>query len=172
MPCGGLIHAADNAVGVRACGAAQLSDRLGHRTDGMLPQQFQHAHVLPHSEAAAVPIFQPCSQLAKRRRKFPLAVDVRVIQRGRASTQRYQIMQRIENLVTRFLTALMRGHDLITVDDLDAIDVAFHRHGPEGRRARDAVRDVVEACELILSIVREISVGSRSRFGYDSGGPI
>ena len=91
----------------------------------MLPQQFQHAHVLPHSEAAAVPIFQPCSQFAKRRRKFPLAVDVRVIQSGRASTQRYQIMQRIENLVARFIAALMRGHDLITVDDLNAIDVAL-----------------------------------------------
>jgi len=54
----------------------------------MLPQQFQHAHVLPDSDAAAVPIFQPCSQFGKRRREFPIAVDVRVIQSGRTSTQR------------------------------------------------------------------------------------
>ena len=66
-------------------------------------------------------------------------------------------MQRIENLVPRLIAALMGGHDLITVDDLNVIDIAFHRHGLEGRRARDAVRCVVEACELILVDFRGLS---------------
>ncbi len=113
MPRGRFGHAANDSIGVRACGAAQLFDCLGHRWDGMLPQQFQHAHVLPDSEAAAVPIFQPCSQFAKRRREFPIAVDVRVVQSGRASGKRRQIMQRIKNLITRFIAPFMCGHDLI-----------------------------------------------------------
>ena len=46
MPRGSLTHAANDSVGIGALGAAQLFDRLRHRTDGMLPQQFQHAHVL------------------------------------------------------------------------------------------------------------------------------
>ena len=157
LPSGRFIHTANDAVGVRAVGAAQLFDRLRHRWNRMLPQQFQHAHVLPHSEAAAVPIFQPCSQFAKRRRKFPVAINVRVIQSGRASTQRHQIMQRIKNLVARFIAALMRGHDLELMNDVDPIDVAFHRDGLEGHRSRDAVRHVVEACELILVDFRGLS---------------
>ncbi len=116
----------------------------------MLPQQFQHAHVLPDSDTAAVPILQPCSQFAKRRREFPVAVDVRVIQSGRASIQRHQVMQRIKHLVARFVAANMRGHDLEFMDDVDPIDVAFHRHGLEGHRSRNAVRHVVKACELVL----------------------
>jgi hypothetical protein len=122
----------------------------------MLPQQFQHAHVLPHPKAAAVPILQPCSQFAKRRREFPIAVDVRVIQSGRSSTQRHQIMQRIKNLVARFIAANMRGDDLIAVNDVNSIDVTFHRHGLEGHRSWNAVRHVVEACELVLIDFRRL----------------
>ena len=80
-------------------------------------------------------------------------------------------MQRIKNLVTRLIAALMRGHDLeLTVDDLNPIDVAFHRDGLEGRRSRDTVRHVVEAGELILIDFRGLSgagvetmLGQRSR---------
>jgi len=116
----------------------------------MLPQQLKHAHVLPDSDAAAVPILQPYSQFAERRREFPIAVDVRVIQSGRSSTQRHQIMQRIKHLVPRLIAANVRRHDLKLMDDVDPIDVAFHRDGLESHRSRNAVRYVVEACELIL----------------------
>lgn len=157
MPRGRFGHAANDSIGVRACGATQLLDHLRHRWNRMVPQQFQHAHILPDSDATAVPIFQPCSQFAKDRREFPVAINVRVIQSGRTSTQRHQIVQRIKHLVTRFITANMRGHDLITVDDLNAIDVAFHRHHLESGRSGDAVAHIVEACELILVDFRGLS---------------
>jgi len=150
LPRGRLTHAANDSVGIGALGAAQLLDRLCHRTDGVLPQQFQHADELPDSGAGTVPPFQTRSQFVKRRRKFPITVDVRVVQSGRASRKRRQIMQRIENLVTRFIAALMGGHDLIVMHDVNAIDVAFDRHGFEGGRSWNAVADVVEACELVL----------------------
>ncbi len=131
MPRGSLTHAANDSVGIGALGATQLPDRLRHRTDGVLPQQFQHADELPYSGADTVPLFQPRSQFVKHRRKFPRTVDVRVVQSGRTSRKRRQIMQRIENLVTRFITALMCGHDLIVMHNVNAIDVAFDRHGLE-----------------------------------------
>ena len=59
-------------------------------------------------------------------------------------------MQRIKHLVTRFVAALMGGHDLILMHDVNAIDIAFDRHSLESDRPWDAVRDLVEACELIL----------------------
>ena len=116
----------------------------------MLPQQFQHADELPYSDAGTVPPFQSRTQFVKRRRKFPRAVDVRVVQSGRTSRKRRQIMQRIENLVTRFIAALMGGHDLIVMHDVNAIDVVFDRHGLESGRSWDAVADVVEPGELVL----------------------
>ena len=76
MPCGRFGHAANDSVGIGALGAAQLFDRLRHRTDGVLPQQFQHADELPYSGADAVPLFQSRSQFVKHRGKFPIAVDV------------------------------------------------------------------------------------------------
>ena len=150
MPCGRLTHAANDSVGIGALGAAQLFDRLRHRTDGVLPQQFQHADELPYSGADTVPLFQSRSQFVKHRRKFPIAVDIRVIQSGRTSRKCRQIMQWIENLVARFIAAMMCGHDPIVMHDVNAIDVAFDRHGLESGRSRDAVADVVEPGELVL----------------------
>jgi len=63
-------------------------------------------------------------------------------------------MQRIKNLVARLIATAMRGHDLIVTDDVNVIDVAFHRHVFEGYRSRHAVTDVVEACELVLIDLR------------------
>ena len=65
-------------------------------------------------------------------------------------------MQRIKHLVARFVTADMRGDDLKLMNDVDPIDVAFHRDGLEGHRSRNAVRDVVEACELVLVDFRRL----------------
>ena len=59
-------------------------------------------------------------------------------------------MQRIENLVARFIAALMCGHDPIVMHDVNAINVAFDRHGLESGRSRDGVADVVEPGELVL----------------------
>ena len=97
-----------------------------------------------------MPLFQSRSQFVKRRRKFPRAVDVRVVQSGRTSRKCRQIMQRIENLAARFIAALMCGHDLIVMHDVNAIDVAFDRHRLESGRSWNAVAHIVEACELVL----------------------
>lgn len=59
-------------------------------------------------------------------------------------------MQRIENLVAGFIAADMRGHNLIVLDDVNAIDVAFDRHGLEGIASRNAVANVLETGELVL----------------------
>lgn len=157
MPRGCFTHAANDSVGIGALGAAQLFDRLRHRTDGVLPQQFQHADELPYSDAGTVPPFQTRSQFVKCRWKFPRAVDVRVVQSGRTSRKCRQIMQWIENLVARFIAALMCGHDPIVMHDVNAIDVAFDRHGLESGRSRNAVADVVEPGKLILIDFRGLS---------------
>ncbi len=116
----------------------------------MLPQQFQHAHVLPYSSTAPMAVFQPGSQFAEDRGEFPIAVHVRVIQGRRTPGERRQIMPWIENLVARFVTANMPGHDLIVMDDGNAIDVAFDGHSMKGTVSRNAVRHVVKAGELVL----------------------
>ena len=59
-------------------------------------------------------------------------------------------MQRIKNLITRFIAALMCGHDPIVMHDVNAIDVAFDHHGLESGRSWNAVADVLEPGELVL----------------------
>jgi len=157
LPRGRFGHAANDSVGIGAFGAAQLFDRLSHRRDGMLPQQVQHADELPDSHTGAMAVFQPCAQLAEDRWEFPVAIHVRVIQRCRTPGERHQIMQRIKNLVARFIAPLVRSHDLIAMHDLNAIDVAFDRHGLEGRLAGDAVADFVKTGELVLIDFRRLA---------------
>ncbi len=157
MPRGRFGHAANDSVGIGAFGAAQLFDRLSHRRDGMLPQQVQHADELPDSHTGAMAVFQPCAQLAEDRWEFPVAVHVRVIQGRRTSGERHQVMQWIKNLVARFIAPLVRSHDLIVMNDVNAIDVAFDRHSLEGRLARNAVADFVKTGELILIDFRGLS---------------
>lgn len=120
-------------------------------------EQLQHTHVVANSAAGAVPVLQPRSQFRKDGRKLPIAVDVRVIQRGRAPGERHQVMHRIENLVSDGIAARVRGDDPIVMHDLHAIDVALHRHGLESDVTRDAVRHVVEAGELVLVDFRRLA---------------
>lgn len=134
-----------------------MLDGLDHTRHRMLAEQLQHTHVVADSTARAVPIFQPRSQFAERRRKLPIAVDVRVIQRGRASGERHQVMHGIEHLLARGIAARVRGDDPIVVYDLNAIDVALHRHGLESDVTRDAVRHIVEARELVLVDFRRLA---------------
>ena len=157
MPSCRLLHTTNDSLDIRSFRPTQLFDCLRHTRHGMFTEQLQHTDILADSTTRTVPIFQPCSQFAEDRWKFPIAVHVRVIQCRRTPRKRYQIMQRIENLVAGLITAVMRGHDLSVVDDVHAIDVAFDRHRLEGHRAWHAVRHVVEACELILVNFRRLS---------------
>ena len=66
-------------------------------------------------------------------------------------------MQWIENLVAGFIAAPMRGHDLIVMDDVHSIDVAFDRHGLKGAVSWNAVADLVKTGELILIDFRRLA---------------
>lgn len=116
----------------------------------MLTQQLQDADVLPYAAPGTMSLFQPHPEFPEHRRQLPVAVHVRVIQGGRSAAERHQVMQRIENLVAGVVAAPMRRHNLIPVNDLDAVNVAFDRHGLERDGARDAVAHLVEPHELVL----------------------
>lgn len=94
----------------------------------MRRQQLQNSHVLPHSGASTMSLFQTLTQLQKYSRKFPLAVHVRMIKSRRTPLQSRQIMQWIKHLITGLIASLMRGHDRVLVDDFHTIDVRLHRH--------------------------------------------
>lgn len=81
-------------------------------------------------------------------------------------------MQRIKNFLARFVAANMRSHDLIAVSDLDTVDIALDRYGPEGRFPRDAVVHVVEAGELVLVDFRRLAnAGVEAGFRQRGGVP-
>lgn len=120
----------------------------------MTGQQLQHAHVLTHAGADAVPFLQSPTQLPEDRRQLPVAIHVRVVQRGRTALQRRQIMPRIEDLIAGCMASLVRRHDRVRLHDLDTVDVAFDRHALERAVTRHAVTDVVESGELILIDLR------------------
>ena len=122
----------------------------------MLTQQLEDADVLPHAAPGTMSLFESRSEFAKDRRKLPMAIDVGVIQGCRASGKRHQVMQGIENLVAGVVAAHMAGHDLVTVNDLDAVDVALDGHILESDGARDAVAHVVEPHELVLVDFRRL----------------
>ena len=82
---GGGFHAANDAIGIGAIGTSQLLNRRLHPGGRMLGQELQHADVLPHARAGAVPLFQALAQLAKHRRQLPIAVHIRMIQSGSAA---------------------------------------------------------------------------------------
>jgi hypothetical protein len=73
-----------------------------------------------------------------------------VVQRRRAAAERYQVVQRIEHLIARFVTARMAGNHAAFRYHVDPIDVAFDRHCVKSPDARHAVPHVVEMHQLIL----------------------
>ena len=59
-------------------------------------------------------------------------------------------MQRIEHLLAGLVAPLVPGDHLVFADDLDAIDVRFHRHGLKRKRPRHAVAIRVPGHRLVL----------------------
>jgi len=149
-PFGGAFDPADDAVRVSTFRSTQLFDRRLHSRLRMTRQQLQHTHVLTHAGADAMPLFQPPTQFQKDRRQLPVPIHVRVIQRGRPTLQRRQIMPRIEHLILRLIAAAVSRHDRVLMHDLNPVHVALDRHGLERAVPRHAVADVVESRELIL----------------------
>lgn len=172
LPRGRFGHAADDPVGVRPGGTAQLLDGSGDARDRVFAQQLQHAHEMTHALARSVPLFQSRSQFVEARGQFPIAKDVRVVERGRSSGERHQIMPGIEYLIARFVTPPMHGHDLVAEDDFHSVDVGFDRHGLESRRAGHAVGDALKAGELVLVDLRRFAdAGIERMLGQRRSGP-
>lgn len=109
---------------------------------------------MTHTGARTVPLFQTLPQLQKHFGQLPVAVHVRVIQRGRTTLQSDQVVQRIKHLIAGLITSLVRGHDRVLMHDLNTIDVTFHRHCLERAVTRDAVAHLVEPGEVILVDLR------------------
>ena len=145
-----LGHATRNPGGVQLLVAAETFDHVSNSLDRVLGQQLEYADVLPHPWPRAVTLLQTLSQLLERRRQLPTPVDVRVVQRRRTPAQRYQIVQRIEHLVARFVAPPVAGNHPPFRHHLHPIDVALDRHRFKGPAARHAVPHLVEMHQLVL----------------------
>jgi hypothetical protein len=116
----------------------------------MLRQQLQHANKMPSARQRAVTRFKTFTQLRKRRRQTPVAVDRRVIEIGWLEAERGQVVQRIEHLLALAIRAIVPGHEHSVADDLDAIDVCFYRDRGEGMPPRHAVAILLPGDCLVL----------------------
>lgn len=117
---------------------------------GMPAEQLQNADELTGGCVAGQTLFQLSAKFAKRRRQLQIAVDVRMLQHGRFFQQDAQVMQRIEHLGMTFVTARVRGNDLVLRDDVDAFDVRLDRHFAKRIRTRNGVPIGIMANSLVF----------------------
>ncbi len=127
-----------------------LDDGAFHAFDGVVGERLQHADVLLGAGAETEPFLQGSTQRGERRGKRPVAVDRRVIERGRLAFQNSQEVQRIEHLLGAAVAPGVRRHDGPVAGHFDAIDVPLHGHGAEGPATRHAVAVAVEPSRLVL----------------------
>lgn len=145
-----LDHATRNPGGVQLLVAAQTFDYVPNSLDRVLGQQLEYADVLPHPWSRAVTLLQAFSQLLERRRQLPTPVHAGVVQRRRTPAERYQVVQRIEHLVARFVAPPVAGNHPPFRDNVHPIDVALDRHRFKGPGARHTVTHLVEMHQLVL----------------------
>lgn len=130
--------------------AAALRNRLLHAGERMLAEQLQHAYEVTRSGEPAVACFQMLAEPGEVCRKFPVAVDIGVIQAGRLISEHCQVMQRIKDLFPTVIRPLMLGDWLSRGHDHDPIDVRFDRHRGEGITPRHAITVLLPDDRLIL----------------------
>jgi hypothetical protein len=145
-----LDHTTRNPSGVQLLGAAQTFDHVSNSLDRVLGQQLEYADVLPHAWPRTVTLLQTLSQLLERRRQLPTPVHAGVVQRRRAAAKRYQVVQRIEHLVARFVAPPVAGNQPPFRYHVHSIDVALDRHRFKSPSARHAVPHLVEMHQLVL----------------------
>lgn len=116
----------------------------------MVGERLQHADVLPGAGAGSEPFLRRPTQRGERRGKRPVAVDRRVIERGRLAFQNSQEVRQIEDLLGSAVAPDVRRHDGPVAGHFDAIDVPLHGHGAEGPATRRAVTVAVEPGRLVL----------------------
>jgi len=131
-----------------------LFDGRLHSLHRMRRQQLQDTHVLTHAGASPMPIFQTLPQLQKYSGKLPFAVHVGMVKSCRATLQCRQIMQRIKHLIAGLIAPLVRGHDRVPMNNLDAINVRLHRDRLKSTVPRNAVTHIVKLSELVLVDLR------------------
>jgi hypothetical protein len=121
-----------------------------------------------------VTCFKSLTQLGKRRRQTPVAIDVGVIEIGWLESESGQVVQRIEHLLTLAVGPLVLGNQLSVADDFDAIDVRFYRDRGEGMPPRHAVAILLPGDRLVLVDLADLAYrGFERALGQRQGaGPL
>jgi len=138
-------------------------DGLEYPMERVLCQELQHANELPGARQRTVTRFKSLTQLGKRRRQTPIAVDVGVIEIGWLHSQRGQVVQRIEHLFALAVGPLVLGNPLAVADDFDAIDVGFYRDRGERMPTRHTVTILLPSDRLILVDLADLAHGGFER---------
>ena len=159
-------------LGVQAVEASAVLQRRLHARQGVNVQQVQDADKVPSACQRSMPRFQTLTQFLENRRQFPLSEDVCMIQGGRPTLQRGQVMQWFEHLAARFVAALMPGNHLAGDDDLDVFDVRFHRGRLKGMALGHAVTHLVKAGRLVLVDLGLLVDASIEAHGRHRQGPL
>lgn len=118
---------------------------------------------MPGAGQRPVTCFKTLTQLGKRRRQTPVAVDGGVIEIGWLQTQRGQVVQRIEHLLALTVGPLVLGNQPTVADDLDAMDVRFYRDRGEGMPPRHTVAILLPGDRLVLVDLADLAHGGFER---------
>jgi hypothetical protein len=155
-----------NHLGVQAVEALATLQRLLHAWLRMVVEQLQDANEVAPTRQRAVPRFQTLTELLEKRRQFPAAIDVSMVQGRRPTLQRGQVMEWVEHLTAGQVAAFVPGHHLVGYDNLDALGVGFHRRRLKGIALRHAVTHLIATSRLVLIDLRRLinaSVKARGR---------
>ena len=93
-----LPGALGNYFGVQAVEALAALQRLLHALLRMVVEQLQDAREVPPTRQRAVPRFQTLTELLEKRRQFPAAIDVGMVQGRRPALQCAQVMEWVQHL--------------------------------------------------------------------------
>jgi len=145
-----LGHATCNPGGIQLLVAAETFDHVPDPLDRVFGQQLEYANVLSHARPGTVTPLQTRSQLLERRRQLPTPVHVRMVQCRRAAAERYQIVQRIEHLVARFVAPSVAGNYSSFGYHVHPVDVALDHHRFKSPGTRQTVPHLVEMHQLVL----------------------
>jgi hypothetical protein len=130
--------------------AAAGFDGALHDVERMVGQQLQDTHIVLGAAARSMLALQRRPQFTEHGGQLPASEHVRMIQGGGATRQRVQVVTRVEHLRVRGVRTRVRRNHLITVHDVDALDIRLDRDGLEGRRTRHAIAVAVATHHLVL----------------------
>jgi hypothetical protein len=116
----------------------------------VLTKELQHASELPGAGQSPMARFKMFTQLGKGRRQAPVAIHGRVIEVGRLQSERCQVMQRIQDLLTVGIRAFVPGNEHAVTEDFDVIDVGSYGDRGEGVPPRHAIAVLLPGDCLVL----------------------